>query len=709
MKKNLCLLAVMIFSLASMSFAQELISEDFSGGVMPPEGWTIDAHSVNWDISSSNKAGCDAPEAKMKYSPAFNGTSRLISPVIDASGYEHLSIKLNYFVDHYDNSYKIGVAVRNGEGAWNKIWEQNISNDVPATQKIILVDNAGEDNTAFQYCFFFEGNSYNFDNIYLDNFTLFNADNLDFAVKKIDMLPYVEQGNVDIKAIFANQGINEITSFTVNWQEDGGEIHSQDVNQSIPSFEFYQFTFSEQWNATPGNHMIKVWVSEVNNTMDDNEDNNEQEKNINVATQTVGKKLLIEEFTSSTCGPCAGFNGQFEPWANQHEDVIIVKYQMNWPGNGDAYYTEEGGVRRNYYGVSGVPMIAGNGSISGASMAAVNNFYDNSLNEKAFFKLEGTHELNDKVISGQLVITPYLSLSEVTLHVVVVEKTTTGNVGTNGESSFKQVMMKMIPNAEGTTLNLSSEVPYYHDFEMDLSSTNIEEYDDLEVIAFLQFNNNKEVLQSAVLPEGDAPTPPAPIGVCNIEEGASNVSLDTEFTITFDQPIRALDNSELTNENIDEHIIFTGYISLKDDIVFDATINENKTVITIIPETNLYGYFCTLGMDATVENYYDVPIIPFELEFGMEGIATSDVFMDNLQVYPNPAKENTYLNFEVKKSTDVTIEIYQMNGQLMHQQMINQAVGKQSIEIMTNNYEKGVYLCKLKAGKHTKNIKLVVM
>ncbi|MEZ5197672.1 MAG: hypothetical protein R2764_15170 [Bacteroidales bacterium] len=33
--------------------------------------------------------------------------------------------------------------------------------------------------------------------------------------------------------------------------------------------------------------------------------------------------------------------------------MTLVKYQMNWPGVGDPYYTE-GGAERNYYGVSWV-------------------------------------------------------------------------------------------------------------------------------------------------------------------------------------------------------------------------------------------------------------------------------------------------------------------------------------------------------------------
>ena len=46
---------------------------------------------------------------------------------------------------------------------------------------------------------------------------------------------------------------------------------------------------------------------------------------------------------------------------------------MNWPGNGDPYYTEEGGTRRFYYGVDGVPMAFLDGASQGYAAVTENN------------------------------------------------------------------------------------------------------------------------------------------------------------------------------------------------------------------------------------------------------------------------------------------------------------------------------------------------
>ena len=55
-------------------------------------------------------------------------------------------------------------------------------------------------------------------------------------------------------------------------------------------------------------------------------------------------------------------------------------------------------------------------------------------------------------------------------HIVIVEKTTMGNVGNNGETEFHNVMMKMLPDASGTTLGALAtgvQVSLNETFDMD--------------------------------------------------------------------------------------------------------------------------------------------------------------------------------------------------------------------------------------------------
>ncbi len=73
---------------------------------------------------------------------------------------------------------------------------------------------------------------------------------------------------------------------------------------------------------------------------------------------SVSKKPLFEVFTSSTCIPCAAFvPGRDEVLNNNPGQCSVVKYQMDWPVPGDIYYTEQGGVSRDYYCVSAIPEL----------------------------------------------------------------------------------------------------------------------------------------------------------------------------------------------------------------------------------------------------------------------------------------------------------------------------------------------------------------
>src|SRR5690606_19706040 len=93
------------------------------------------------------------------------------------------------------------------------------------------------------------------------------------------------------------------------------------------------------------------------------------------ATVVKERACFIEEFTSSTCPPCASFNAYFDPMIDAlgvntaAAKFNIIKYQMNWPSPGnDRSYNSHALTRRSYYGVSSIPdhythgLAGGNGS-----------------------------------------------------------------------------------------------------------------------------------------------------------------------------------------------------------------------------------------------------------------------------------------------------------------------------------------------------------
>ncbi len=87
---------------------------------------------------------------------------------------------------------------------------------------------------------------------------------------------------------------------------------------------------------------------------------------------------------------------------------------------------------------------------------------------------------------------------------------------------------------------------------------------------------------------------------------ATNVSVDTDIFILFDEEIRLIDNSDINNINVDNLITLKDTNSSGADISFDATINANNKLITIDLTNDLSSeQIVYVGIGSTVEDSYD--------------------------------------------------------------------------------------------------------
>ena len=85
--------------------------------------------------------------------------------------------------------------------------------------------------------------------------------------------------------------------------------------------------------------------------------------------------------------------------------------------------------------------------------------------------------------------------------------------------------------------------------------------------------------------------------------GTAGIGVSENIIITFSEPVRNIDNTELTNNNIDNLITLKLNNASGNNINFDATINTEKTVITINPSSNLlYSQTVYVAIGATVED-----------------------------------------------------------------------------------------------------------
>jgi methionine-rich copper-binding protein CopC len=86
-------------------------------------------------------------------------------------------------------------------------------------------------------------------------------------------------------------------------------------------------------------------------------------------------------------------------------------------------------------------------------------------------------------------------------------------------------------------------------------------------------------------------------------DGTTGIADNTNITITFDEAIRNTDNSELTDSNIDTLITLKEDNSSGSNIDFDATIDSDKKIITINPDSDFsIEQVVYVAIGATVED-----------------------------------------------------------------------------------------------------------
>lgn len=101
-------------------------------------------------------------------------------------------------------------------------------------------------------------------------------------------------------------------------------------------------------------------------------------------------------------------------------------------------------------------------------------------------------------------------------------------------------------------------------------------------------NNSQDfVSQSSLSPQNTSsatePDTQAPQATFNPANAATGVALNSDITITFDEAIRKLDDSDIDDTNVDALITLKKDNSSGADVTFDATIDVDNKIVTINP------------------------------------------------------------------------------------------------------------------------------
>ena len=498
MKRYLLTWVIVCFALVARS-GNVFIFEQFDNAYLPA-GWSVNgiADPTYWSVSPTNEAGGTPNEV---YFYCNNSTTwRLVTPSVDLTGVENVSFAFKLAYKKWGTAMNIGIATTADNGLhWHQGWIQNFNaTDVYDISAEISTEDMGKPSVKF--CIFFTNTTdFNMSDAYVDDISVFVQNNLDVEMQEINVDEIQPYRNFEVGMCLFNTGDSDVTSVECSYQFDDNQAVTQTFNENIQSGTFKNIVFDVPANLIPDDYNLTININKVNGVVDDDTSNNSLTKRVSVACVPAQRKPMFEHFSASSCGTCPVLSQAMDAFCNNNPGrFTYVKYMMNWPAPGDPYYTQEGNVRRSYYGVNQIPWLFLDSYECGVN-APTQALFDEHFDEPATMEIGGSFYTDGNMIHVNAEIMPFASLDDVRVYVSVNENVTHNNATTNGETSFHHVMMKMLPNAQGTTMSLHAGQLERLTFDYDMSSTHVEEMNDLEVAVWIQRHSTKRVYNSSFL------------------------------------------------------------------------------------------------------------------------------------------------------------------------------------------------------------------
>lgn len=442
-----------------------------------------------------------------------------------------------------------------------------------------------------------------FGDIAIDNFEVSEALAIDVAGVSLYTSSTLALTNAPftISGELNNQGINTVNSMDINYTINGGSSVTMPLtNLNFTTGSNYSFNHTSTWNpSSSGTYTVEIWASNINGANDMNLSNDRVSKSITVASNLAIRRPMLESFTSSTCGPCVAGNQNVASVLQGYQDnqYSILKYQADFPGTGDPYYTAEVGNRMTYYNVTGVPDLVVDGNeYQINSQSLTSQMVDNSIARPSYIDLSTNYSVGGQTVDFEVTIDPLADFTNLTLHSAIFEYITYNNTGSNGETEFRYVMKKMVPSSSGFNLNsLQDGVQRVENFSyifngnyiLPTSANNpvnhainhsVEDFDDLGVVVWIQNNVTKEILQSTTASL-----------VTNI---AQNNSFSNKLMI-FPNPTNDL--ATIAFEGFKNSDIDVNVVNSLGEIVFSRKITSNS-----------YLDYCNLDVSGLSNGIYNV-------------------------------------------------------------------------------------------------------
>ncbi|HHE47206.1 MAG TPA: hypothetical protein ENL08_05860, partial [Bacteroidetes bacterium] len=179
------------------------------------------------------------------------------------------------------------------------------------------------------------------------------------------------------------------------------------------------------------------------------------------------KRVLVEDFTNTRCGPCYNWAPHFEAVIDEfdEEDLSIIAMHVNWPGADDPWYQnnpEDCRARWSRYGIHGVPSFWVDGSE--VSMAGIQTWEDGegrirdaiqeALDWETPLDLNVAVGIFEDIFMINVQITSEEELENLRLQVAMLEIFNNYTPGGNYPPGHHNAMLDLVPDNNGTIFSI---------------------------------------------------------------------------------------------------------------------------------------------------------------------------------------------------------------------------------------------------------------
>lgn len=226
-----------------------------------------------------------------------------------------------------------------------------------------------------------------------------------------------------------------------------------------------------------------------------------------LVSATPRRIVLLEEATNASCAPCAQNNPKLQEFFSTHfGGVVSVRYHAWWPGPNDPMYLEntvDNRARIGYYGINAVPNYVMDGinyGVPGDPDAMVSQMWERlNVPPPVKISVERLSRRDSLICTVSIIGAEPVSGANLLLRTAIIERLIVYPTppGSNGETEFADVMRKMLPDATG--IPVASVAPgdtLRHTLGCEIGAS--WNPNDLAVVAWLQNDDTKEVLQAGI-------------------------------------------------------------------------------------------------------------------------------------------------------------------------------------------------------------------